>query len=277
MAHRSMALTRQIINRPLALSSRQAVLIRAMLLNSGDDAMLFGPPTEWQQFVAEQMIERVDDVAIIKVSGVLLPGSCDGWMWGGATFYDDIGTAFDIAVNDASIKCIVLHIDSPGGTVAGCFDLADRIYQARSVKPLVSIVDEMACSAAYALASATQTITVPRTGYAGSIGVVTIHMDITAALESDGIKATTFQFGDRKTDLYPTTPLSEEARDAIQADIDQLGKLFVATVARNRGLKPDDVKAMQAQTYLGQSCVDAGLADAVMSRADAFTDLLKNL
>ncbi|OUJ03194.1 serine peptidase [Acetobacter cibinongensis] len=272
-----MALTRQIINRPLALSSSHAVLIRSMLLNAGDDAMLFGPPTEWQHFIAEQMLERVDDVAIIKVSGVLLPGSCDGWMWGGATFYDDIGTAFDLAVNDASIKCIVLHIDSPGGTVAGCFDLADRIYQARSVKPLVSIVDEMACSAAYALASATETITVPRTGEVGSIGVVKIHMDITGALESDGIKVTTFQFGDRKTDSYPTTPLSDEARGAIQADIDQLGELFVATVARNRGLKPDVVKAMQAQTYLGQSCVDAGLADAVMSRSDAFTDLLKNL
>nr|WP_025826142.1 S49 family peptidase [Acetobacter persici] len=141
----------------------------------------------------------------------------------------------------------------------------------------MAIVDEMACSAGYALASAAETITLPRTGEVGSIGVVSMHVDITGALEQDGIKVTTFQFGDRKTDGYPTTPLSDEAIKSQQADTDSLGALFVSTVARNRGLKPEAITDMQAAVYRGQLGVEAGLADAVMSRTDAFTDLLKNL
>ncbi|KXV77205.1 serine peptidase [Acetobacter malorum] len=279
MTPRSMALTRQLLNRPLALSSHHADILSSMLLKGGDDVMLFGPPSDLEQFIVQQMTTRVDGVAIIKISGVLFPGSSNGfgWWWGGATFYDDISTAFDIALRDESIKAIVLHIDSPGGTVAGCFDTAEQIYQARSQKPIVAIVDEMACSAGYALASAADTITLPRTGEVGSIGVVSMHVDITGALEQDGIKVTTFQFGARKTDGYPTTPLSDEAVKSMQADTDQLGELFVSTVARNRGLKPEAITEMQAAVYRGQLGVDAGLADAVMSRTDAFTDLIKNL
>lgn len=273
---RSMALTRRLLNRPLALSAQHAGILSSMLLKGGDDTMLFGPPDEWEQFAAQQITTRVDGVAIIKISGVLLPGS-GGYWWGGATFYDDISTAFDLAVNDGGVKAIVLHIDSPGGTVAGCFDVAEQIYQGRSKKPVVAIVDEMACSAGYALASAADTITLPRTGEVGSIGVVSMHVDITGALDQDGIKVTTFQFGDRKTDGYPTTPLSDEAAQLWQSDTDRLGDLFVSTVARNRGLEPDVIRDMQAAVYRGQLGVDAGLADAVMSRADAFTDLLKNL
>ncbi|MFE8872773.1 S49 family peptidase [Acetobacter persici] len=277
MTPRSMALTRQLLNRPLALSSDHAHILGGMLRNNGDDYMLFGPPSDLEQFIAQQMTTRVDNVAIIKISGILLPGGSGCWWWPGATFYDDIGMAFDVALQDESIKAIVLHIDSPGGTVAGCFDAAELIYQARSQKPIVAIVDEMACSAGYALASAAETITLPRTGEVGSIGVVSMHVDITGALEQDGIKVTTFQFGARKTDGYPTTPLSEEAIKAQQADTDRLGALFVSTVARNRGLKPEAITEMQAAVYRGQLGVEAGLADAVMSRTDAFTDLLKNL
>ncbi|KAA8387047.1 S49 family peptidase [Acetobacter tropicalis] len=279
MTSRSMALTRQLLNRPLALSARHADILSSMLLKGGDDVMLFGPANDLEQFIAQQMMTRVDNVAIIKISGVLLPGSSNGfgWWYAGATFYDDIGTAFDLAIKDEGVKAIVLHIDSPGGTVAGCFDTAEQIYLARSQKPIVAIVDEMACSSGYALASAAETITLPRTGEVGSIGVVSMHVDITGALEQDGIKVTTFQFGDRKTDGYPTTPLSDEAIKSQQADTDRLGDLFVSTVARNRGLKPEAIRDMQAAVYRGQLGVEAGLADAVMSRTDAFTDLLKNL
>lgn len=271
------SLTSHLMDAPVALKKNRLEMVRALLADRADDMMVFGPASQEERWGAEAITTNVSGVAIIAIKGILLPGSGDGWWWGGVTFYDDISAAIDLAAADETIRAIVLHINSPGGTVAGCFDTADRIYDARSKKPVVAIVDEMACSAAYALACAAQTIVLPRTGEVGSIGVVWLHADITQALTESGIKVTTFQTGEHKTDGYPTTPLTEEASKLIQTDIDALGKLFFYTVARNRGIAADAVQAMEATVFRGDKAVEAGLADAVMSRDAAFTDLLAHL
>ncbi|MFT9360085.1 S49 family peptidase [Acetobacter okinawensis] len=271
------ALIPRLLEAPVALSRNRQAIVQQLLATQADDMMIFGPASQDERWGAEAITSNVSGVAIIAIKGILLPGASDGWWWGGATFYDDITAAIDMAVADETVRAIVLHINSPGGTVAGCFDTADRIHAAQTHKPVVAIVDEMACSAAYALACSAQSIVLPRTGEVGSIGVVWLHADITAMLADTGIKVTTFQTGEHKTDGYPTTPLTEQATTLIQADIDSLGQLFFDTVARNRGLTPDAVKAMQAAVFRGESAVKAGLADAVMPRDAAFLDLLAHL
>ncbi len=67
------------------------------------------------------------------------------------------------------VKGIAFVIDSPGGHVAGNFDLVDKIFAARDVKPIRAFAAENAYSAAYSIASAAQSITVARTGGVGSI------------------------------------------------------------------------------------------------------------
>ena len=273
---KSLALAQRMLGRPLALTPDRMEGVRHLRAHGSDDMAMFGPIQEKAD--RDPVLGTViSDVAVIPVSGVLLPGESPGWWWSGATFYEDINVAFQQAIDEPSIKATVLLVDSPGGTVAGCFDLADRIYEGRGAKPIVAIVNESAYSAAYALASSADTIIVPRTGGVGSIGVVGMHVDITGALEQAGIKVTTFQFGDQKTDSYPTTTMSEEAAKRFQADIDAMGELFVATVARNRDIPADRVRATQAGTFLGQRGVDAGLADAVMGAEAAFRELLDTI
>lgn len=213
-----------------------------------------------------------DGIAIVPIRGILVHGAT--W-WFDETDYDSIRSTFDAAMADAEVRAIVLHIDSPGGEVAGCFDLADAIYAARGKKPIWAILNESAYSAAYALACCANKITVPRTGGTGSIGVVCMHVDVTAALEQWGIKVTTIQFGARKTDCYPTTPLSDAARERMQADIDTLGEMFVELVARGRGLTTAEVRKTQAGVFLGAAGKDQGLADEVMSPDEAFLALVR--
>jgi len=110
-----------------------------------------------------------------------------------------------------------------------------------------------------------------------SIGVVGMHTDITKALEEFGIKITTFQFGEHKTDSYPTTPLSKEAAARFQAIIDTTGEMFVDLVPARRDLAPSAVRRTEAGCFLGQAGVEAGLADAVMSPQDAFVSLLDEI
>jgi capsid assembly protease len=191
--------------------------------------------------------------------------------------YDAIREAFIAALADDKAKAIVLSVDSPGGEVSGAFDLTDEIFAARGTKPIVAIADEVGYSAAYALASAADLIIVPRTGGVGSIGIVCCHMDFSKALSGAGVGVTFIQYGAQKTESAPEKPLSDDAKGRLQADVDQMGEIFVETVARNRGMTAASVRETEAGTFLGAKAVDVGLADAVMPPAAAFQDLLSRL
>jgi capsid assembly protease len=224
------------------------------------------------QAYANRPYEVIEGVAVIPIQGVLLHGGC---YWSDTMSYGAIGACLRLAIIDPEVRAIALHVNSPGGEVAGCFDLAEEIYTLRGVKPIAAIVDEYAYSAAYVLASAAEVITVPRTGGSGSIGVIAMHVDITDALDQSGIKVTTVQYGDRKSDSYPTTPLSDDARARMQGDVDTLGEMFVYMVARNRRLDPGAVRDTQAGCFLGQDGVEAGLVDSVASAQEAFLALAR--
>ena len=221
--------------------------------------------------------DLVGPVAVIPVHGTLVQKQASLRPWSGMTGYNGIRQAFLTALTDPKVEAIMLDIDSGGGEVAGCFDLVDTIYGARGRKPIWSILNESAYSAAYAIASAADRVIVPRTGGTGSIGVITLHVDMSKALSSAGLKVTFITYGSQKADGHPEIELSPEAQARIQADIDTMGELFVSTVARNRKLSAAKVKATQAGTFLGQLGVDQGLADAVMAPDAAFRSLLKQL
>jgi signal peptide peptidase SppA len=219
----------------------------------------------------------VGEVAVIEVCGTLVQKLGSLRPYSGMTGYDGIRQNFLTALTDPAVKAIVLDVDSPGGEVAGCFDLVDLIYQARGAKPVWALLNESAYSAAYAIASACDRIVVPRTGGVGSIGVICAHVDFSKALAAGGIKVTFITYGDRKADGHSEIPLSAEALERFQADINTMGELFVNTVSRNRTLAAEKVREMQAGTFLGASGVSMGLADAVMAPDAAFRALIAEL
>ena len=221
--------------------------------------------------------ELVAGVAIIPIAGTLVQKLGTLRPYSGMTGYDGIRQNFLPALADPKVTAIVLDVDSPGGEVAGCFDLVDMIYKARGTKPVWAILNEAAYSAAYAIASAADRIYVPRTGGTGSIGVIWMHMDWSKALDSAGFKVTFITYGASKADGHPEIALSPEALARFQEQIDTMGELFVTTVARNRNIPADQVRATQAATYMGAAGVSQGLADGVMAPDAAFRALLAEI
>ena len=110
------------------------------------------------------------------------------------------------------MRAIALDIDSFGGEVAGAFDLADRIRAARAQKPVWAFVAEHACPRATRWPVQADRIMLPRTGAVGSIGVVTLHTDMSGALDQEGIAVTLIHAGQHKIDANPYRPLPEAVR-----------------------------------------------------------------
>ncbi len=211
------------------------------------------------------IVDSVDGIAIIPVEGTLMHkyGHIDPYS--GATGYDGIQAKLEEALDDPSIRGILLDINSPGGEVSGCFDLADFIYEARAIKPIWALADEWAASAAYALASGAERIIAPRTAEMGSVGVLTLHVDHSQMIQEAGLDVTFIFAGDHKVDGNPFEPLPEEVRADIQAEIDEVYGIFVSTVARNRGMSETAVRETEARVYNARDARNVGFADEVMA------------
>lgn len=283
-------LAQRLFNRPLAIVPEKAEVIMAVLAermgltnitraNGDKSPMAFGESDYNKKGRDRNKSYEItpDGVAIIEVSGTLVHKLGSLEPYSGMTGYDGLRQNIFAALHDTDVKMIVLDIDSPGGEVSGCFDLVDFIYSARKIKRIDAILNEMACSAAYAIASACNKIYMPRTGCAGSIGVIWMHVDLSKMMSKDGVSVTFITYGDRKSDGNSYEPLSDAAYATAQEGINEMGELFVNTVARNRGISVEDVRATQAGVYLGQNAVKQKLVDYIMSPDEAYAAICQKL
>ena len=216
-----------------------------------------------------------EGVAVIPVIGSLINRGAWLGSYSGETSYEGLTYQVQHAADDPRTIAILLDIDSPGGEAVGCFECAAVIRTASTKKPVTAVVNGMAASAAYALASAASMIVVTETGVAGSIGVVMLHGDYSRALDKAGITPTLIFAGAHKVDGHPFAPLPDGVKADLQNEVDQFYSLFVRSVAEGRsGLTEKQIRATEARTYIGRSAVDAGLADEVGTFSTALAGLV---
>jgi signal peptide peptidase SppA len=210
------------------------------------------------------------DVAVIPIHGVLAPRmNLFSEISGGAT-YEGAGLDLAMAMADPKIKTIVLDVDSPGGSVQGCSEFARKVLKARATKPVIAVAHYQMCSAAYWIgACATELVAAP-SAHVGSLGVYSIHEDLSKALAEMGVKLTYVAAGKYKVDGNETEPLTETARARIQANVDSAYDMFVTDVAFGRGRSVEDVRNGfgQGAGVTAAEAVTLGMID----RIDTFED-----
>ena len=211
-------------------------------------------------------------VAVIPIHGSLINrfGQCYGYVTG----YNFIRRQRDAAMADPDVTAIVYDVNSGGGEAAGCFELADESFALRGTKPTISVVDSACYSAAYALASTSDQVVVTPTGGAGSVGVYTMHVDMSKMLENWGLEITLIHAGEHKVDGHPYAELPEDVRADMQKSVDTTYNKFVESVARNRNLSVEAVKDTQARCYSADDALALGLIDSVASPLEAIRAFL---
>jgi signal peptide peptidase SppA len=212
----------------------------------------------------ESSIEPAKQVQVIRISGALTKNS----QFCGPAGMDQFGAWIKQADNDQSIDSILIVIDSPGGTVAGTETLANIIKATK--KPIVAFVDDMACSAAYWLASSCDKIIANNTtAQIGSIGVLLTFMDVQPALEKMGVKFHSI--------VAPQSVNKTKTFDKLRAgDYEEyktntlapLAQKFIDTVKTNRPNAED--KHFTADVFFAQDVVGS-LIDSIGNIESAIT------
>ncbi len=158
--------------------------------------------------------------------------------------------------------CIVLDIDSPGGSVAASEDLYFKIARLREKKPVVAFIRGTGASGSYLIACAATRIVALPSAIVGSIGVISMRPVAVELLERLGVSVSVSKSGPLKDmGAFYRQPTSEE-QDKLQGLIDELFQTFVERVAEARHMDVDEVRRRATgEVYTARQGKELGLLD----------------
>ncbi len=280
----------RVLNRPLLILQEKLALITQVLsgrigvegIGLPESSRFVGDASETDgagRQVGKLPYRRTaEGTGVITITGSLVNRGAWIGAQSGMTSYEGIAHQIASAVRDRKVRNILLDIDSPGGEAVGAMETAAMVRKAREEKPVYAMVNGMAASAAYAIASGAKAIFSTQSGVSGSIGVVLMHADYSRAVDRAGITPTLIHAGAHKVDGNPYTPLSTGVKDDLQAEVDRYYALFLNAVATGRGrrLSAKAARATEARTFIGQAAQDAGLVDGIGDFAGLLDQLSKS-
>lgn len=231
-----------------------------------------------EEIKPDYLLQKAGNVGIVNIKGPLINSDNPIYAFFGISTYPAIREAVVSAAKDTAIEQILLNIDSGGGQVAGVADTGEMILRVnRKLKPVTTYTGGTMASAAYWLGVSANKRFAGQTSEVGSIGVLSVHFDISKQLKDDGVTATVTRSGKYKALENPYEPLSDLAKEQIQARVDAAYKVFGDHVANALGMSfaEMDKKVGQGRVFFGQAAADAGLVDGITT-FDAVLNALTN-
>lgn len=173
------------------------------------------------------------------------------------------------AFKEESAKAVVLSINSPGGSPVQSGIIYDEIERLRAKYPdkkLYAVVQDMAASGGYYIASAADEIYVDKASIVGSIGVVTNGFGFVGTMEKLGVERRMITAGENKGMLDPFSPSRESDVEHMRTLVADIHEQFKSVVREGRGdrLKEND-QIFSGKFWTGEQALELGLADGLGS------------
>lgn len=280
----------RVLNRPLLIMPDKLAVIAQVLggrigIEAGalapDASRFVGSPIDEDEETGRRTglpYKRTESgVAVISIVGSLV--NRGAWLGAssGLVSYEAIKFQVGKAAADPKVKSIVLDMETPGGEAVGAFEAGAAVRAAAAVKPVTAIINGMAASAGYAIASGASRIISTDTGISGSIGVVMMHADYSRMLDREGITPTFIYAGAHKVDGNPYEPLSKSVSADLQAEIDGFYDLFVENVAAGRKrMSAKAIRGTEARTFVGAKAKEVGLVDDLGTFEEVIEDMSRS-
>ncbi len=202
-------------------------------------------------------------IALIRIEGTI---SAD--RSGRSVNPEDIIEQLRKADKDASVKAILLRINSSGGTAAASQEIYREVKRVK--KPVVVSVADVGASGAYWVACGADRIVASPASNVGSIGVILIIPNLKELFEKVGIEYVVVSKGKYKDLGNPARRLTEEERKILDAQAKIVYEQFIDAVAENRKLSESEVKELATGlAFLGTEAKEKGLVDELGNFRDA--------
>lgn len=212
-------------------------------------------------------------VAVIPIHGMLINRFGSSWGW--ITGYQYISRMTMAADADPDVQLIVYDVNSGGGEVSGCSEAGAII--AATETPTMAVIDSRCYSAAYWLASQVDRLVSTPSGGAGSVGAMTMHIDVSEMMESIGMKVTLMYAGKHKVDGNPYEKLGADVKEKTETRLEEIRQDFAETVAEGRGVTLESVLATEADCYTAEQAVELKLIDSITDPSAAILSAMTRL
>lgn len=198
-----------------------------------------------------------DHIAKVRIEGTIIED-------------EDLLEVLDRVREAASVKGVILSIDSPGGTTVGGEAIFEAVRRLAETKPVVAQVGTLAASAGYMIASASDHIVARQSSIIGSIGVLIQFPDFTGLMDKVGIKLEEVKSSPLKAEPSPFNPTTEPERAMLRALILDSYDWFIGLVDERRPLTRQQVTALaDGSIFTGRQALANKLVDALGGEAVA--------
>ncbi len=216
-----------------------------------------------------------DHIAVLDIVGTISEN--DGYTYDQQYLLDSI----DMMMEDDSNKALLLHIDTPGGTVYETDELYLKImeYKANTGRPVYAAVENYAASGGYYVACAADAIYANRNATTGSIGVIMGEfLDLSELLDHIGVGVSYVATGPNKAMGNSYQPLTAEQRAIYQEICDESFAQFISIIAKGRNMDETTVRALaDGRIYTASQAAANGMIDGIEPFATTLERLTRDL
>jgi protease-4 len=228
----------------------------------------------FDDYLAKQKPQFIGDaVAVVIASGEISDGEAAPGSIGGLSTASLIRSARE----DASVKAVVLRVDSPGGSAFGAELIRRELELTRAAgKPVVVSMGDVAASGGYWISMAADEVIADPSTITGSIGVFALLPTADKAMEKIGVHSGGVTTTWLREGYNPLRPLDPRFRDLIQASVDHIYADFTTKAAGARHTTPAKIdEVAQGRVWTGTQAKERGLVDTVGSYSDALASAAK--
>ena len=204
------------------------------------------------------------DVSVIRIEGTMVTGEARS---GGYIGSEYVGNQIRRAADDPLTRAIVLRIDSGGGTPAAAQEIIRDVLYAKTKKPVVVSMGDIATSAAYYVAAYADRIYSSHDTMTGGIGVMWIFYDTSDQLRKEGLEIDVVKSGEMKDMTYSYRGLSSDEEEVAQDIVDKSFNRLFSDISSQRNVTRESIE--DARLIRGEQALEIGLVDEIGNLQDA--------
>ncbi len=198
-----------------------------------------------------------DKIGVIEVTGYIMEST-------------DILENIKTFRKDASVRAIVVRVDSPGGSVGPSQEIYRELQKTLPVKPVIASMGAVAASGGYYIAAGASGIVANPGTITGSIGVIMSFTNLEEILKKIGLAPVVIKSGTFKDTGSPMRQMTDADRELLQNFSDQIHRQFIDAIAAGRNMEIDKIRSVADGRILsGETALELGLVDRLGNLEDA--------